>query len=67
MTSQENMVALTTQVLQFTQSVGDLQQRLAAQQLLQQQQMFFTGKGVKIEKIGGNGFHNWSHDIRALK
>ena len=60
----------TASVHQLTQWVGELQQRLAAQQPQQQphqqQQKFCMGKEVKIEKFGGNGYHNCSGDIRAV-
>ena len=63
--------ALTAQVHQLLQWVGELQQRLAAQQHQQQrqqpqQQFFITGKEVRIEKFAGNGYHNWSDDMRPV-
>ena len=64
MTEQENMAVLAAEVHPLTQWVGDLQRRLPAQQ--PQPQKFLTGKEVRIEKIGGNGCHNWSDDIRAV-
>ena len=68
MTDQGNIAALTAQVHQLTQWVRDLQQIFAAQQQQQQpqQQKFLTGKEVRTEKFGGNGYHNWS-DIRAVR
>ena len=78
MTEQDGTVpALTAQVHQFTQWVGELQQRLAAQlqpqqqqpqqpQQQQQQQRFLQGKELRIARFGGNRCHNLSDEINAV-
>ena len=78
MTEQDGTVpALTAQVHQFTQWVGELQQRLAAQlqpqqqqpqqrQQQQQQQRFLQGKELRIARFGGNRCHNLSDEIIAV-